>query len=54
LHRAIRRARSPAGFFGVLFGLRYGVDTHLAGSTLIASSLFSAVTLAIVLALLGG
>ena len=53
-HATILLAALPAGFFGVLFGLRYGVETHLAGSTLIASSLFSAVTLAIVLALLGG
>lgn len=53
-HATILLAALPAGFFGVLFGLRYGVETHLAGSTLIASSLLSVVTLAISLALLGG
>lgn len=53
-HATILLSALPAGFFGVLFGLRYGVETHLAGSTLIASSLFSVVTLAIGLALLGG
>jgi malonate transporter len=53
-HATILLAALPAGFFGVLFGLRYGVETHLAGSTLIASSLLSVVTLAILLALLGG
>jgi malonate transporter and related proteins len=53
-HATILLAALPAGFFGVLFGLRYGVETHLAGSTLVASSLFSVVTLAIGLALLGG
>lgn len=35
----------PAGFFGVLFGSRYGVETREAGSTLIVSSIFSALTL---------
>jgi malonate transporter and related proteins len=29
----------PSGFFGILFGLRYGLESHVAGSTLIASSL---------------
>jgi malonate transporter and related proteins len=41
----------PSGFFGVLFGLRYGKDSHEAGSTLIVSSLASIVTLAIAFAL---
>lgn len=35
----------PSGFFGILFGLRYGVLSRDAGSTLIASTLLSAVTL---------
>lgn len=35
----------PSGFFGVLFGLRYGLESHVAGSTLIASSIASIVTL---------
>ena len=41
----------PCGFFGVLFGLRYGLDSHVAGSTLIVSSLASVVTLSAVLLL---
>jgi malonate transporter and related proteins len=41
----------PAGFFGVLFGLRYEIETRQAGSTLIVSSIFSAVTLGVALAL---
>jgi malonate transporter and related proteins len=32
----------PSGFFGILFGLRYGVVSEEAGSTLIASWLLSA------------
>jgi malonate transporter and related proteins len=44
----------PSGFFGVLFGLRYGKDSHEAGSTLIISSLASIVTLAIALVLTAG
>jgi malonate transporter and related proteins len=39
----------PSGFFGLLFGLRYGVESQEVGSTLIVSSLFSIVTLAIML-----
>ena len=39
----------PSGFFGVLFGLRYGVESEEVGSTLIVSSVFSVVTLAIAL-----
>ena len=40
-----------SGFFGVLFGLRFGVVCDEAGSTLIASSLLTAFTLAIALLL---
>jgi malonate transporter len=39
----------PSGFFGVLFGLRYGVESQEVGSTLIVSSLLSVITLAIAL-----
>jgi malonate transporter and related proteins len=39
----------PSGFFGVLFGLRDGVESEEVGSTLIVSSLSSVITLAIVL-----
>jgi malonate transporter and related proteins len=35
----------PSGFFGILFGLRYGVVSQGAGSTLVASSLLSAASL---------
>ena len=44
----------PSGFFSVLFGLRYGIESREAGSTLILSSLVSIVTLAIVLVLTAG
>jgi len=41
----------PSGIFGILFGLRYGFESHVAGSTLIASSLASAATVAVALVL---
>jgi malonate transporter and related proteins len=44
----------PSGFFGVLFGLRYGLESHVAGATLIASSIVSILTLPAVLVLTGG
>ena len=44
----------PSGFFGVLFGLRYGFESHVAGSTLIVSSLASVVTLPVALVLTAG
>jgi predicted permease len=44
----------PSGFFGVLFGLRYGLQSHVAGSTLIVSSLASVVTLPAALVLTAG
>ena len=40
-----------SGFFGILFGLRYGFESRVAGSTLIASSLASAATVAVALVL---
>jgi malonate transporter len=56
MHRDTARAAIlltalPSGFFGVLFGLRYGVQSHEAGSTLIVSTILSAVTLAAALIL---
>jgi malonate transporter len=36
----------PAGFFGVLFGLRFGISSDVVGATLIASTVLSAATLA--------
>jgi malonate transporter len=44
----------PSGFFGVLFGLRYGLESPVAGSTLIVSSLASIVTLPVALVLTAG
>jgi malonate transporter and related proteins len=46
---AILLCALPSGFFGVLFGLRYGVESHVAGSTLIVSSLASVVTVSVAL-----
>jgi malonate transporter and related proteins len=39
----------PSGSFGVLFGLRYGLDSPVAGSTLVVSTLASVVTVAVTL-----
>ena len=36
---------SPAGFFGILFGLRFGVASEVTGTTLVVSTILSAVTL---------
>src|SRR4029077_9360763 len=44
----------PCGFFGILFGLRYGFESHVAGSTLIASSLASVATVRVALVLTAG
>ncbi len=41
----------PAGFFGLVFGAGYGSRPAVAGSTLVASSLFSIVSLAVAIAL---
>jgi malonate transporter len=48
---AVLLSAVPAGFFGTVFGARYGVASIEASSTLIASTLFSAVTLPIVILL---
>lgn len=42
----------PAGFFGLVFGANYGVRPAVAGSTLVVSSIFSIVTLAVAIYLL--
>ena len=42
---AIVLAALPAGFFGILFGLRFGLSSGVAGTTLIASTVLSALTL---------
>lgn len=51
---AILLSAVPSGFFGILFGLRYGVVSLDAASTLIASSLLSVLTLPIVMVLSAG
>ena len=50
---AILLSAVPSGFFGILFGLRYGIQSQEAGSTLIASSALSALTLAAAIYLTG-
>ncbi len=50
---AILLSAVPSGFFGILFGLRYGIQSQEAGSTLIASSVLSALTLAAAIYLTG-
>jgi malonate transporter and related proteins len=44
----------PSGFFGILFGLRYGIVSLDAGSTLIASSVLSAATIPVAILLTAG
>ena len=51
---AIVLAALPAGFFGVLFGLRFGVSSGAAGTTLIASTVLSAATLSAAIYLTAG
>jgi malonate transporter and related proteins len=50
---AIMLTALPAGFFGILFGLRHGVVPVEVGSTLIASTILSAVTMAAAILLTG-
>jgi len=49
---AILLAAVPSGFFGILFAVNYRLDSARAGSMVIASTAFSVVTLAIVIAML--
>ena len=51
---AIILSAVPSGFFGILFGLRYGVVSQDAGSTLIASTVLSAATLPVAILLTAG
>ena len=51
---AIILSAVPSGFFGILFGLRYGVVSQDAGSTLIASTILSAATIPAVILLTAG
>jgi malonate transporter len=52
--QGILLAAVPAGFFGTVFGARFGVASIEASSTLIASTLFSVVTLSAVIYLTAG
>jgi predicted permease len=45
VREAILLAAVPTGFFGMLFGLNYGVRSQAIGSTLTLSSLLSLITL---------
>lgn len=49
---AVLLAAVPAGFFGILFAVSYRLDSATAGSMVIASTVMSAVTLAVAIALL--
>lgn len=49
---AVVLAAVPAGFFGILFAVSYRLDSATAGSMVIASTVMSAVTLAVAIALL--
>ena len=50
---AILLTALPSGFFGILFGLRYGKEPSIAGSTLIVSTLLSVVTLTVAIIVTG-
>lgn len=49
---AVLMTALPCGFFGILFGIGYGRPSEEAGSMVLATTLASAVTLSVVLALL--
>jgi malonate transporter len=49
---AILLAAVPSGFFGILFAVNYRLDSQRAGSMVIASTVFSIVTMAIAIAVL--
>ena len=51
---AIVLAALPAGFFGILFGLRFGISPGVPGTTLIASTVLSAATLSAAIYLTSG
>lgn len=51
---AIVLAALPAAFFGILFRLRFGIRSQVVGTTLIASTILSAVTLAAAIYLTSG
>ena len=49
---SILLAALPSGFFGILFGVNYKLDSDDSGSMVIASTVFSLVTLAVAITLL--
>ncbi len=49
---AILLAAVPSGFFGILFAVNYRLDSATIGSMVIASTVFSIVTMAIAIAML--
>jgi len=51
---AIVLSALPAGFFGILFGLRFGISSEVVGTTVIASTILSALTLAAAIYLTAG
>jgi len=51
---AIVLSALPVGFFGILFGLRFNVSSSTAGTTMIASTVLSAVTLSAAIYLTAG
>jgi len=51
---SVLMAALPSGFFGILFGVNYGIKSQETGSIVIASTLASAVTLACAIAWLYG
>ena len=54
MREAIVLSALPVGFFGILFGLRFGVASEVVSSTLIASTVLSAATLAAAIYLTAG
>lgn len=53
-HAVILLMALPAGFFGLLFALRYQADSQDAGSIMVVSTVMSLVTLTVALALVAG
>jgi malonate transporter and related proteins len=49
---AILMAAVPSGFFGILFAVSYHLNSATAGSMVLASTVFSIVTMAVVIAIL--
>jgi malonate transporter and related proteins len=51
---AIVLSALPAGFFGILFGLRFGIASEVTGTTLVVSTILSAATLSAAIYLTDG